>query len=86
MCAGAMMHARLARVVYAAPDPKTGVAGSVMNVFESGQLNHQTQVQGGVLAEPAAQLLRDFFKQRRNQARLARAAGCACAQPTNNVD
>lgn len=81
MCAGAMMHARLARVVYAAPDPKTGVAGSVMNVFEAGQLNHQTQVQGGVLAEPAAQLLRDFFKQRRSQAKQARAATCACDQP-----
>lgn len=76
MCAGAMIHARLARVVYAAPDPKTGVAGSVLNVFESSQLNHQTEVSGGILAEPAAQLLRDFFKQRRSLAKQARVASC----------
>ncbi len=65
MCAGAMMHARLARVVYGAPDPKTGVAGSVMNLFEQAQLNHQTQVLGGVLAEASARLLRQFFAERR---------------------
>ncbi len=65
MCAGAMMHARLARVVYGAPDPKTGVAGSVMNLFEQAQLNHQTEVLGGVLAEGSAKLLRQFFAERR---------------------
>jgi len=65
MCAGAMMHARLARVIYAASDPKTGVAGSLLNVFEHGQLNHHTQVTGGVFADECGSLLRDFFAHRR---------------------
>lgn len=65
MCAGAMLHARLARVVYGAPDPKTGAAGSVHNPFADTRLNHQTQVQGGVLADECAALLRDFFQPRR---------------------
>lgn len=65
MCAGAMMHARLARVIYAASDPKTGVAGSLLNVFEHGQLNHHTQVTGGVLADECSSMLKDFFAHRR---------------------
>ncbi|MFZ6656170.1 tRNA adenosine(34) deaminase TadA [Undibacterium sp. TJN19] len=65
MCAGAMMHARLARVIYAASDPKTGVAGSLLNVFDNTQLNHHTQVMGGVMANECAALLRDFFAHRR---------------------
>ncbi|MDO9438881.1 tRNA adenosine(34) deaminase TadA [Hydrogenophaga sp.] len=65
MCSGAMLHARLARVVFGAADPKTGAAGSVLNLFGHVQINHQTVVQGGVLAEEGAQLLRDFFKERR---------------------
>ena len=65
MCAGAMLHARLARVVYGAPDPRTGAAGSVLDVFGQVRLNHQTQVQGGVLAEEGGQLLRAFFEARR---------------------
>ena len=67
MCAGAMMHARLARVVFGASDAKTGVAGSVLNIFEQSQLNHHTQVSGGVLAEECAQLLKDFFAHRRRE-------------------
>jgi len=69
MCAGAMMHARLARVVYAAPDPKTGAAGSVVNLFAQEQLNHHTEVVGGVLAAEASVMLRGFFAERRNAAR-----------------
>ena len=65
MCSGAMLHARLARVVFGAPDPRTGVAGSVLDLFAHAQLNHQTQVQGGVCADACAQLLKDFFKPRR---------------------
>ena len=69
MCSGAMLHARLARVVYAAQDPKTGAAGSVLNLFEQGQLNHHTDVVGGVLAEEAGTMLRGFFAERRHAAR-----------------
>jgi tRNA(adenine34) deaminase len=65
MCSGAMLHARLARVVFGAADPKTGAAGSVLDLFAHAQINHQTVVQGGVLAEEGAQLLRGFFKERR---------------------
>jgi tRNA(adenine34) deaminase len=65
MCAMAMLHARLQRVVFAAPDPKTGAAGSVVDLFAERLLNHHTEVVGGVLAEPAAALLRAFFAERR---------------------
>jgi tRNA(adenine34) deaminase len=65
MCAMAMMHARVKRVVYGAADPKTGVAGSVMDLFADPRLNHHTAVQGGVLADASAQLLRGFFAERR---------------------
>jgi tRNA(adenine34) deaminase len=77
MCAGAMMHARLARVVYGAADPKTGVCGSVMNLFEQERLNHHTQVEGGVLGEEAGAMLKAFFAERRNAARRVAAPGVA---------
>jgi tRNA(adenine34) deaminase len=69
MCSGAMMHARLARVVYAAQDPKTGACGSVTNLFAEDRLNHHTEVVGGVLAEEASAMLKGFFAERRASAR-----------------
>lgn len=65
MCSGAMLHARVSRVVYGAADPKTGAAGSVVDLFARGGLNHQTSVRGGVLGEACGALLRDFFLQQR---------------------
>ena len=71
MCAGAMMHARLERVVFGASDPKTGACGSVVNLFEHTQLNHHTSVTGGVLSEECGMMLSEFFTARRQQSRLA---------------
>jgi len=65
MCAGAMLHARVGRVVFGAADPKTGAAGSVLNIFSEKQINHQTQVEGGIMGDECGQVLRDFFKERR---------------------
>jgi tRNA(adenine34) deaminase len=65
MCAGAMIHARLARLVYAASDPKAGAGGSVLSVLNHPQLNHQMVVEQGILAEESAELLRSFFRERR---------------------
>jgi tRNA(adenine34) deaminase len=66
MCAGALMHARVARVVFGAPDPKTGACGGVVNLFAEARLNHHARVQGGVLAEECGALLRAFFASRRS--------------------
>ncbi len=65
MCAGAVMHARIGRLVYGAADPKTGACGSVMNLFAESRLNHHTAVTAGVLAEECGALLQAFFQQRR---------------------
>lgn len=65
MCAGAVLHARLKRVIYGTADPKTGAAGSVLNLFANPQLNHQTQVSEGVLADECSNVLRTFFRARR---------------------
>lgn len=65
MCAGAILHARIARVVYGATDPKTGAAGSVIDLFAEQRLNHHTVVQAGVLKEMCGAMLSAFFARRR---------------------
>jgi len=67
MCAGAIVHARVSRVVFAAPDPRTGAAGSVYNILQSNELNHRCEVVGGLLEQDSGQLLRDFFRIKRNK-------------------
>lgn len=67
MCAGAIMHARISRVIFGAADPKTGACGSVVNLFEDERLNHHAQVTSGVLAGECGQLLSDFFRELRNR-------------------
>jgi tRNA(adenine34) deaminase len=66
MCAGAMIHARIDRLVFAAADPKAGAAGSVLSVVNHPQLNHRMQVEQGILGEEAAEMLRNFFRERRD--------------------
>lgn len=65
MCAGAIQHARIARVVFGAADPKTGACGSVVNLFAEPLLNHHTRIEGGVLAQQCGELLTNFFRERR---------------------
>ncbi|MEO5566275.1 MAG: tRNA adenosine(34) deaminase TadA [Luteimonas sp.] len=67
MCAMALVHARVARLVYAAADPKTGAAGSVFDLLADPRHNHHVDVQGGVLADEAGQRLRDFFRRKRGK-------------------
>ena len=69
MCAGAIMHSRIARVIYGARDPKTGVHASVLDLFAVDQLNHHTEIVGGVLADECGQLLSRFFAERRKAAK-----------------
>lgn len=70
MCAGAMIHARLRRLIYGAADPKAGAAGSVLEVLNHPRLNHQLAVTAGVLSEECGDLLRDFFRERRRNSDL----------------
>ena len=65
MCAGALVHARIARLVYAAADPRSGACGSVFNLPQSTELNHRIEVTAGLLAEQSSQLLTGFFAERR---------------------
>jgi tRNA(adenine34) deaminase len=86
MCAMALMHARFKRVVFGAWDPKTGAAGSVIDLFAQEKLNHHTDVQGGVMAEACGQLLREFFAERRAQQRDARAEASIPAGDATELD
>ena len=74
MCAGAIQHARIARLVYGAADPKTGACGSVVDLMAEPRLNHHAEVRGGVLAEDCGALLSEFFAEKRRREREARAA------------
>lgn len=80
MCSGAMMHARLARVVFGAADPKTGACGSIVNLFQQEKLNHHTEVIGGVLAEECGALLKEFFAARRSVAAQRGSRGSLSAE------
>jgi tRNA(adenine34) deaminase len=80
MCAGAIQHARIARLVYGARDPKTGACGSVVDLFAEAKLNHHTVVNGGVLADRCGRLLSDFFAERRE----LRRAGLVPADPDSS--
>lgn len=66
MCAGAIMHARIASLVYGAADPKTGACGSVVNLFAEAKLNFHTEIRSGIMAGESGQLLREFFAKRRS--------------------
>jgi tRNA(adenine34) deaminase len=67
MCAGAIVQSRIKRVVYGAPDPKAGCAGTLMNLLDEKRFNHQVEVAGGILEEECGSLLRDFFRDLRRQ-------------------
>ena len=69
MCSGAIQHARIAKLIYGASDPKTGACGSVVNLMAEPRLNHHTETSGGILAEQCGALLSSFFSARRKQAK-----------------
>ncbi|NMH59694.1 tRNA adenosine(34) deaminase TadA [Alteromonas ponticola] len=73
MCAGMLVHARVSRVVFGAPDPKTGAAGSVIQLLQHPQLNHQIDISAGILAEKCSEKLSAFFKKRRAEIKAAKA-------------
>ena len=77
MCAGAMVNARLARVIYGATDPKAGACDTLYSITDDDRLNHRVEVIGGVLAEECAEQLRAFFRRRRKEKKLERAARSA---------
>jgi len=83
MCAMALLHARVKRVVYGAQDPKAGAAGSVIDVFGTAALNHHTRVEGGLLADASGAVLRSFFAERREQYRQRRAGLVAAPADTD---
>ncbi len=70
MCAGAIIHSRIKRVVYGAPDPRTGTAGSAIDLFSQDYHNHRVEVEGGVMREECGQILKYFFKERRSNGKL----------------
>ena len=83
MCAMALLHARVKRVVYGAQDPKAGAAGSVIDVFGTAALNHHTRVEGGVLAEASGAVLHAFFAERREHFRQRRGGPVAVLADTD---
>ncbi len=78
MCAGALIHSRIGRLVYGAADPKTGAAGSVFSLLDDPRHNHQVQVSSGILAGECSEQLSAFFRRRRQQKKAARLAARAC--------
>lgn len=75
MCAGLLVHSRVARLVFGASDPKTGAAGSLMNLLNDARLNHQVEVEGGVLGEQCSEMLSAFFRRRRAEIKARKKGG-----------
>ncbi len=84
MCAGALIHARISRLVYATPDPKAGAAGSVLSVLNHPQLNHHMTIESGLLADECSELLREFFRERRRSG--ASTTGDRIPESSGNIE